>query len=125
MMVRRVDLREDERVAAYNSADVVIFPYVGPVPERLADPPFGILEAMACGGVVLATDVMSISEILRDGVNGFVVKDSSPGEMASGIQRALTAEEAVRRNARGRVVSDFSYPRIREALLASYSSLMS
>ena len=125
LMVRRVDLREDERVAAYNSADVVIFPYVGPVPERLADPPFGILEAMACGGVVLATDVMSISEVLRDGVNGFVVRDSSPGEMASGIQRALTAEEAVRRNARGRVVSDFSYPRIREALLASYSSLMS
>jgi len=125
LKVRRVDLREDERVAAYNSADVVIFPYVGPVPERLADPPFGILEAMACGGVVMATNVMSISEVLRDGVNGFVVKDSSPAEMASGIQRALTAGEAVRRNARERVVLDFSYPRIREALLAAYSSLLS
>src|SRR5207245_3949936 len=55
LFLERRDLSETERVRAYNGADVIIFPYVGPEPEQLADPPFGILESMACGGVVLST----------------------------------------------------------------------
>src|SRR5437899_10115827 len=62
------DLTELERISWYNSADVVIFPYVGPDPERLADPPFGILEAMACGRIVLSSDVLSVSDVVREGL---------------------------------------------------------
>ena len=64
LVVRRVDLTESERVEAYNSSDVVIFPFVGPVPEKLADPPFGVLEAMACERTVLGTRVLSIPEVI-------------------------------------------------------------
>ncbi len=126
LTVRRVDLSEGERVAAYNSADVVIFPYVGPVPERLADPPFGILEAMACARIVLATDVLSISEVLNDEETGFVVKDSTPEEIAKGLYRALTTADRnrIEGNARQRMVTDFSYPVVRERLIRSYSSLL-
>jgi glycosyltransferase involved in cell wall biosynthesis len=123
--VRRVDLSEEERVDAYNAADIVIFPYVGPVPERLADPPFGILEAMACGRIVLATDVLSISEVIADGKTGFMVSDGSADEIARGIRRALTtqAETEIERNARERILADFSYPKVRETLIAAYSSI--
>ena len=123
--VRRVDLSEEERVEAYNAADVVIFPYVGPVPERLADPPFGVLEAMACGRTVLATDVLSISEVLTDGINGFVIRDASPDEIARGMQRALATGDDTELGTRARqhILAGFSYPKICEALIASYSSL--
>ncbi len=126
LTVRRVDLSEDERVAAYNSADVVIFPYVGPFPERLADPPFGILEAMACARIVLATDVLSISEVLNDEETGFVAKDSTPEEIANGLYRALTTTDGnrIERNARQRILTDFSYPVVRQRLMSSYSSLL-
>ncbi len=122
---RRIDLSEEERVEAYNGADVVIFPYVGPVPERLADPPFGILEAMACGRTVLATDVLSTSEVVSDGRTGFLAKDSSADEIARGIHRALTFQDAeeMGRSARQRILADFSYPKVCETLMASYSSL--
>jgi glycosyltransferase involved in cell wall biosynthesis len=123
--VRRVDLTEEERVEAYNDADVIIFPYVGPVPERLADPPFGILEAMACGRIVLATDVLSISEVLTDGETGFLARDSSADEIARGIRRALTTHDGAEmgRAARQRIIADFSYPKVCDTLLESYSSL--
>ncbi len=126
LTVRRVDLSEEERVAAYNMADVVIFPYVGPVPERLADPPFGILEAMACGRLVLATDVLSISEILSDEETGFVTKDSTSEQITDGLHRALTTRDGNRigRNARQRIMSEFSYPQVRERLIGSYNSLL-
>ena len=126
LTIRRVDLSEQERVTAYNAADVVIFPYVGPVPERLADPPFGILEAMACGRMVLATDVLSISEIVRNEETGFVIDDCTSEEIAAGLYRALTTpyERAIGRNARERILADFSYSKVRESLMSSYSSLL-
>ncbi len=74
---------------------------------------------------MLSSDVMSISEVLHDGVTGFLAKDSSDGEIAAGIQRALRSGKEVRETARERVIADFSYPKIRATLLASYSSLMS
>ncbi len=126
LTVRRVDLSEDDRVAAYNEADVVIFPYVGPVPERLADPPFGILEAMACGRLVLATDVLSISEVVNDEETGFVAKDSTSEKIADGLYRALTTDDGnrIETSARQRIISEFSYPQVRERLIGSYTSLL-
>ncbi len=126
LTVRRVDLSEDERITAYNEADVVIFPYVGPVPERLADPPFGLLEAMACGRLVLATDVLSISEVLKDEETGFVTKDSSPEQIADGLYRSLTTRDQSRieGNARQLMLREYSYPQVREQLIGSYTSIL-
>jgi len=126
LTVRRVDLSEDDRVVAYNEADVVIFPYVGPVPERLADPPFGILEAMACGRLVLATDVLSISEVVNDEETGFVARDSTSEQIADGLYRALTTRDGnrIEKSARQRIMSEFSYPQVRERLIGSYTSLL-
>jgi glycosyltransferase involved in cell wall biosynthesis len=126
LIVKRVDLTEQERILWYNRADVVIFPYVGPEPEKLADPPFGILESMACGRVVLATDVLSVGEVVEDGVNGFLMSKAAPEDLERGLIRAMGTSEkkAIQRNARKRIVERFDYPRIQEDVLKAYTSTL-
>ena len=126
VFLERKDLSEIERVRAYNAADVMIFPYVGPDPEQLADPPFGILESMACGRVVLSTRVLSIPEVVSDGRTGFLIGNASSDEVYGGIVRALTSKdrEFMGIRARERVVEDFSYPAVRRDLIEAYESLL-
>jgi glycosyltransferase involved in cell wall biosynthesis len=124
--LKREDLSETERVQAYNAADVVIFPYVGPEPEQLADPPFGILESMACGRVVLSTRVLSVPEVVSDGGTGFLIESASIDDVQRGLVRALTSQgrKDVGVRARQRIVADNSYPVVREGLLGAYESLL-
>jgi glycosyltransferase involved in cell wall biosynthesis len=126
LFLERKDLSETERVQAYNAADVMIFPYVGPEPEQLADPPFGILESMACGRVVVSTRVLSVPEIVSDGSTGFLIESASIDDIQDGLVRALTSpdREDVGVRARQRVVADFSYPMVRGGLLEAYESLV-
>lgn len=125
-VLNRVDLSEQERVRWYNSVDVAIFPYVGPQPEKLADPPFGILEAMSCGSVVLASTVLSVSEVVRDGVTGFLLSKMSAEELAAGLLRAFESREReeIAKNARATILEKFDYARVREDALKIYSSIL-
>jgi glycosyltransferase involved in cell wall biosynthesis len=124
--LERKNLSETERVQAYNAADAIIFPYVGPEPEQLADPPFGILESMACGRVVLSTRVLSVSEVVNDGSNGFLIESASTKDIYHGIIRALKFpnREDVGSRARERIVGHFSFPTARRSLLEAYRSLL-
>ena len=126
LVLKRVDLSEDERIRWYNSAEVVIFPYVGPQPEKLADPPFGILEAMSCGRVVLASAVLSVPEVVEDAVTGFLVSTMTSEELEAGFIRALESSdrEKIARKARANILEKFDYGRIREEASNVYSSIL-
>jgi len=126
VVLERKDLSESERVAAYNSADAVLFPYVGPEPEQLADPPFAILEAMACGRIAVSTGVLSVPEILNNGVNGLLIQSASSTNICHGIIRALRSpgKDDLGTRARERILDHFSYPVVRRSLLEAYESLL-
>lgn len=66
---------------AYNSADVVV---ISSITEGF---PFAIIEAMACGRGIVATDVGGIREAL-DGC-GLLVRSSHPVELAEAIVKLL------------------------------------
>lgn len=53
--------------------------------------PRSILEAMAFGMPVLATSVFGVPEIVRDGVNGWLVEANDQRSLAGGLARALSA----------------------------------
>src|SRR5207249_6377166 len=60
------------------------------------DEPFGLvlIEAMACGTPVLAFDGGSVSEIVRDGVSGWVCRDVD--DMAARAQSLAIAPRSCR-----------------------------
>jgi glycosyltransferase involved in cell wall biosynthesis len=74
--------REDLE-AAYEAADLFVLPSLG---EGL---PMAVLEAMAHGKCVLATDVPGNSDVVRDGVTGALVKARDSAELAHRIDVLL------------------------------------
>lgn len=51
--------------------------------------PTAIVEAMACGLPVVATDVGSVSELVEDGITGIVVAPEDPGAVAAACLRLM------------------------------------
>ena len=71
----------------YAAADV----YLGPsLEDTFAQPP---AEAMACGLPVVVSSANGTSEIITDGVDGFILKDPSDSTSLAGMIRRLYVDQ--------------------------------
>lgn len=73
--------------------------------------PLFVLEAMSCGIPVVATDVGGTRELLRDGVDGFLVPAREPAALAAALRKLLQHPEDRQQmgmNARSRIEAGFS-----------------
>jgi glycosyltransferase involved in cell wall biosynthesis len=88
----------------YARADLFVFPTRG---DCL---PIAVMEAMAAGLPVIATDVGALREEVEDGVNGQIVPPGDADAVASAVQR-LAEDEAERRRmgATGRKMAEERY----------------
>jgi glycosyltransferase involved in cell wall biosynthesis len=89
----------------YRSIDLAVLPSLS---EGL---PIFVLEAMACGIPIVATDVGGTREVLRDGIDGFIVAAREPAILADALRKLLQNPEDRRRmgvNARCRIEAGFS-----------------
>ena len=77
----------DELVAAFASADALIFPSTNET--------FGLvaLEAMACGLPVVATPTGGLVDILQDGANGLAYDPHNPQSLAECVRRLQRSPE--------------------------------
>lgn len=92
----------------YRSIDVYVQPSLS---EGM---PLGLLEAMACGKPVIATDVGGTCEAARDGVDGLIVAPDDVSGLALAINELANSPEkraAMGRNAHDRISSSFSLGR--------------
>ena len=82
-----------------------------------------MLEAMACGTPVLATQVGAIPDVIKDGKTGFIMKDNSPECIAENAIRVLNHPnlEQIAQNARALVEREFTF----EKAVARYREILS
>lgn len=86
--------QSDELVTLYRRADIFA------LPSRGDCMPQAVTEALACGLPVVATRVGAIPEMVRDGVNGYLVPARDPRALAGAIESLL--QSSSRRHAMGR-----------------------
>jgi glycosyltransferase involved in cell wall biosynthesis len=70
-----------------------------------------MLEAMACGTLVLATPVGGTPGIVREGETGFILENNSPECIAKNVIRVLnhTNLDQIRENAHSQINQEYSY----------------
>jgi glycosyltransferase involved in cell wall biosynthesis len=113
-------VRSGEVVAHLHRADVLLHPSLS---EGL---PTVVLEAMACGVPVVATDCGGVREAVTDGVEGIVVPPRDPRRMA-GALAALWRDPDLRRRmgraGRARVAEAFTLDAQVQAFLDLYEAV--
>lgn len=114
-------VRREHLPALYRSADVVVH-----VPHRST---FGtpVLEAMASGRAVVASDVGSVRDAVVDEVTGFLVPPARPDLLARALRRLLSATtllEAYGVAGHDRALSRYTWPRVAEQFGAIFGSVV-
>lgn len=102
----------------YTDADVVIFP------SWWENMPMVCIEAMLQGAVVIGSNSGGMSEIIEDGVSGWLVEPRDPKKIADAIRRATTMTDEERQRmskaAHDRIVNYFSTDVIVKQMLEYY-----
>ncbi len=89
--------------------------------------PFGIvlLEAMAAGAPIVATEVGGVTEIIKSGYNGLLVKSDNPDQLAVEINKVLS-DESVRKKLSGHCldfVDNFSWQQVAKRYIDLFAAL--
>jgi glycosyltransferase involved in cell wall biosynthesis len=73
-----------------------------------------MLEAMACGTPVLAANIASIPDVIKDKETGFLIQENSPTSLADTIVETLACSDLKRivANARALVEREFRYEKL-------------
>lgn len=89
--------------------------------------PKALLEAASCGKPIVATDVPGCREIVRDGVNGFLVPPRDALALAEALQKLIVDKDLRKQmGAKGReiVLQEFSEKKIISETLAVYQEIL-
>jgi glycosyltransferase involved in cell wall biosynthesis len=104
-------------------ADLFVFPSL-PGLDAIAG---SVLQAMACGKIVVASAVGGIPEYLHDGRNGFLVPPGERSALAAAMERAIALppgeRAAMAGQARETVVSGYSVSAMGESYLRLFAEM--
>ncbi|MBN1964490.1 MAG: glycosyltransferase [Anaerolineae bacterium] len=111
---------EEEVARYYQAADILVHAAKAEVL------PLAILEAMACGCAVIASDVGGIAEEIVQGETGFVVPPGDPSAIAAAITALMNDPERITlmgQAGQARVRQHFTLDRMASAYLDLYTEL--
>lgn len=93
----------------YRTCDVYVSPALGGEAQGIV-----LLEAMACGKTVIASDIGGYNEVIEDGQNGILFTQGSANDLAIKIGQIINNEQlrkTLEKNARARA-EEFSWDKI-------------
>ena len=87
--------------------------------------PINLIEAMAMGNPIVATDVRGNNDAVEDGINGYLVPVGDSGMMAEKILELMNDREKLRTFGENGLdmVRDFSTESVNREMLTVYSNL--
>lgn len=100
----------------YNAADCFLFP------SRFETQGLAALEALSCGKPVCAMDGTPMSELVKNGKNGYLIPDDAP-MCARVLEKCLAESRRMARHARESAIP-YSIPNCTERLLSLYGRLL-
>lgn len=86
-------LGPNELASEYGRAEVVVFPSVRAASGDQDGLPVALLEAMAAGCAIVASDLPGISEAIQEGVTGRLVASGDADELSLALSELLTRPE--------------------------------
>ncbi|MGN6360767.1 MAG: glycosyltransferase [Thermomicrobiales bacterium] len=115
-----------ERIPAlFGAADLFLLPSVHDHAGNVDGLPNTLLEAMACGLPIVASNVVGVPLVIDDGVHGLLVPERDPATLARAIG-ALLGDQAratvLGQAARSRVERELTWPHSARRYLAAYES---
>jgi len=92
------------------------------IPSFVEGFPYVMLEAMACGTLVLASPVGNIPMMIKDGQNGFIMENNSPECISNNVNRVLNHPDLdqIILNARRLIQTEYSF----EAAVSRYDRVL-
>ena len=115
-------LSQEEVIGFYRKTSVCVFPSLFREPF-----PMVMLEAMACGCAVIASDKGGFTEVIQDGANGLLVPQGDAGLLALAIKKLLgnsKLTDDLSRNAIKEIRSNFTINHTTEKTLAVYQTVL-
>jgi len=111
--------QRDDVLALLHSAHIAC------LPSWREGTPRSLLEAMACGLPIVATDVPGCREVVRNGDNGLLVPPRDPQALADALRRLINDPElraSMGARSRQRAVDEFSAEHVIERTMAVYEA---
>jgi glycosyltransferase involved in cell wall biosynthesis len=128
---RRMGLEKNVVFAGYVSRRHLIQLYqnasVCVIPSHYEGLPTVMLEAMACGVPVVATNIGGHVDVISHGTNGYLVPAGSPKSMANTISMLLKSQELrakIGRAARCTIEEKYTWDRISERMMHCYDRVL-
>lgn len=114
------ELSDDQKASVFASADIYVAPNTG-------KESFGIilLEAMASGTPIVASDIVAFRDVLRDGEAGRLVTPDDPAALAEAVVSLMADKPERERLAQaGRArVAEFDWPVLAKRIVEVYESV--
>lgn len=115
-------LPREELKNYYYLAEVVCFP------SWFENAPIVCLEAMACGSIVIGSSNSGMAEIIRDGIDGFLVEPKKPPLLAECIKKVMNLSDerkrAIKEEAKKRISEKYDNSVIIPQMIEIYNGIL-